>query len=194
MSHLRVPLVNTAALSEFGDVTDQAAFYDPNGMDRDQTYVPGFSEMKRTAAIQMAEVRKGLRQPKDIQALPVNLRWARNQNIKGDPDSSKQFGHSRKGYRLVTKADLDSKPAWLTEIPPGCQINADGTIRNGDAVLMVCDAAQARKNEFTKRHETERQVKGAEGAFASLVESARGVSAGAAPYTKIEPGASPAKK
>lgn len=178
-------------MSEFGDLRDSAAFYDPNVMDRDHSYVPGFSDMKRDIGVQMVEVKHGRRSPKDVGKLPVNLRWARAQNVAGAPDSTKQFGHSRKGYRLVNKQDVGQ--AWLTEVPPGCQIGADGTIRNGDTVLMVCDQGTAARNELVKRRATEERVKGAEGAFASMIESSRGVSKGAAPYTEVKPG-EPAKK
>lgn len=198
MSAQKVPLIETQAMSEFGDLRDQAAFYNPDGMDRDHTYVPGFSEMRRTVAIQMAEVKKGVRAVKDVQTLPVNLRWARGQDVQGRPDSTKQFGHGRKGYRLANgntkEKGGDVGNDWLKELPPGTQLMADGTIRNGDAVLMVCDKDQAARNEFNKRRLTEERVKGAEGAFARMVETARGVNPGAAPYMKIEPATAPAKR
>lgn len=189
---LRVPLIETQAMSEFGDLRDQAQFYNPDGMDKDPSYVPGFSEMKRDVALQMAEVTRGLRHPKDVTPLPVNLRWARNQNIKGDPDNTKQFGHSQKGYQLVTKDDI-GKRDWLTALPPGTRVAADGTICRGDTALMWCPKEQAAKNEFAKRRMTEERTKGAEGAFAQMIENARGVSRGATPFTKTEP-ASPATK
>lgn len=186
MSQNKVPLINTAALSEFGDLTDSARFYDPEGIDRDHSYVPGYSEIARTAAIQLAEVQRGVRAPNNVQFAPVRLRWARSQTVGGQPDSTKQFGHSKKGYRLVN-AKSDVGTDWLKELPPGAQIGADGSIRNGDCVLMVATAEQARKNEFTKRRLTEERTKGAEGAFAQMIENARGVNRGATPFTKTEP-------
>lgn len=178
-------------ISEFGDLRDQAESYDPARMDRDYTYVPGFSEMRRDVALQMAEVRRGERAPKDVVPLPVNLHWARNADGDGKPNSAKQFGHARKGYRLASgkpKSESgDVGEAWLKELPPGTRLGADGSIINGDTVLMVCTAAQARKNEFTKRRLTEERMRGAEGAFARLIESARGVNPGATPTTEKLP-------
>jgi hypothetical protein len=166
-------------------------------MDRDHSYVPGYSELTRTAALQVAEAQKGLRAVKDVAFVPVRMRWARNQKLSGAPDSAKVFGHSRKGYRVANgkseKDGGDVGKAWLTQLPPGSEVLADGAIRNGDCILMVCDADQARKNEFNKRRITEERTKGAEGAFAKMVEDAR-VMKGAATYTKIEPATTPAKK
>jgi hypothetical protein len=194
---LKVPLIETAALSEFGDLRDAAQFYDPEGMDRDHSYVPGYSELSRTAALQLAEAQKGLRAVQDVAFMPVRARWARNQKVSGAPDSAKVFGHDKKGYRVAIGKKVadggDVGKPWLTSLPPGSEVNADGAIRNGDCILMVCDADQARKNEFNKRRITEERTRGAEGAFAQMVETAR-VMKGATPYTKTEPAPAPAKK
>jgi hypothetical protein len=153
--------------------------------------------MRRKVAEEMAEVKRGLRHPKDVTPLPVGLRWARAQDVAGKPDSSKQFGHGRKGYRIANgnskEKGGDVGNAWLKELPPGCTLGADGSIRNGDTVLMVCSREDAAKSEFAKRRETEARVKGAEGAFASMVASSRDVSRGVDAYTKSTP-VTPAKK
>lgn len=184
-------------MSEFGDLRESAAFYDESIMDRDHSYVPGYSELRRQVAEQMAEVKRGLRAPKDVTPLPVGLRWARAQDVAGKPDSSKQFGHGRKGYRIANGNPKDKGGdvgnVWLKELPPGCTVGADGSIRNGDTVLMVCSREDAARSELAKRRETEARVKGAEGAFASMIANARDISRGAAPFTKSEP-ANPAKK
>lgn len=167
----RVPLVPSASLSEFGDLHDHAEFYDPNGQGADQSFVPGFSEMRRQSAIELAEYQRGLRTADAVTKLPVNLRWARSQNRRGDPDTVKPFGHGRKGYRIVTKADVGQP--WLKEMPPGSQVGADGAIRNGDTVLMVADAKDAAKNELARRIATEQRVSGYQDSFANAVAEAK---------------------
>lgn len=176
-----VPLIETAALSEFGDLTEQAAFHDPDRMGRDVSYVPGFSEMRRDVALQVAAAKRGEIDAKTIKPLPVNLRWGRCQDVRGNPNDVKLFGHSRHGYKPVTK-DMIGKE-WLTAAPPGSQVQADGTIRNGDTMLLWCPREDAARNEFAKRKQTEERTKGAEGTFASMVQQARSVSPGAKPTT-----------
>lgn len=167
----KVPLIETQALSEFGDLREQAQFYDPTGMDRDYSYVPGFSEMRRAHETKKGEYFRGEAKRSDVPILPVNLRWGRAQDKAGNPDNLKTFGHGRRGYRMVTKADIGQP--WFTELPGSAQIQADGTIRNGDCVLMVCDQQTAAKNELHKRMQTESRIEGARGGFAQAIEQAR---------------------
>lgn len=153
---MAVPLVLTAPVSEFGDLPE--GFNDPQEQDRDNSYVPGFSDMRRARDVAIAHYVRHKGERSAIQPLPVNLRWARNQNMKGDPDSSKQFGHGGRGYRVATKTDVGQ--AWLTKLPPGAELGADGSIRKGDTVLMVCDAQQAAKNQRAKEIRTANRVTG----------------------------------
>src|SRR5687768_4419481 len=117
-------------------------------MDRDHSYVPGFSEMRRNRDLKLGEVRAGLASPSELKALelPVNLRWARNFKRDNKVDTSKPFSHTRRGYRLVTKQEHEGQP-WLTLLPPGTEVNADGSIQNGDTVLMWCSKEDAATNE-----------------------------------------------
>ena len=160
-----VPLVLSAHLSEFGDLTETEAFNARAGQDRDLSYVPGFSDMKRARELKVTEMRAGKATMADVRALdlPVNLRWGRNQSKKGEPDNTKVFGHGRNGYRTVTKADVGQP--WLKEMPLGAQVQADGSIRNGDTILMVCDAKNAAINVQRKAHDTEARLTGSLNAF-----------------------------
>lgn len=171
MTAPRVPLVPSAALSEFGDLKEQAAFHDPQRQDNDYSYVPGFSEMRRQTAIELAEYQQGLRKKEDVSVLPVNLRWARNQSRGGIADNVKPFSHGRKGYRLATKTDIGQP--WLEKMPGGAQLNADGTIRNGDTVLMVASTQDAAQNELGRRVATEQRVSGYRDSFANMVAEAK---------------------
>lgn len=162
----KVPLVPSRPLSEFGDFDPNELVSErPQGLERDGTYVPGFSEMRVARDMAVGQYQRGEITRDKIPTLPVNLRWARNQNKAGVPDNTKTFSHGRKGYKLVTKEDI-GKP-WLTEMPPGTVINADGTIRNGDNVLMVATARDAARNEFLRQKDTQEKLTGAiENSFA----------------------------
>ena len=72
----KVPLIETQSLSEFGDLREQAQFYDPTGMDRDYSYVPGFSEMRRAHETKKGEYFRGEAKRSDVTILPVNWRPA----------------------------------------------------------------------------------------------------------------------
>lgn len=181
------PLINSAPVSEFGDLREQAQFYDPNGQDRDGTYVPGFSEMRRERDIQLGQYARGQIAGQDVRTLPVNLRWGRNQLKDGKPDSSKLFSHGRLGYRLVTKEDLGKE--WLKETPGGAQWDAAGNLRNGDTVLMVAEQAAAAKNAFNKAVRTEERVTGVLNSFSAEVAKSGVRAKGVDPtITKLPPG------
>lgn len=173
----KVPLISTSPISEFGDLLDSADFHDEHGMAQDVTYVPGFSEMRRAHAIKAAEYERGLRgqgpqiSRDEIPILDVNLYWARNQNKKGEPDNTEAFGQSRRGYQFVTKDDV-GKP-WFKELPGGALVQSDGTIRNGDCVLMVCDRKSAARNELQQRLRTEERVTGTINSFSHAIEEAK---------------------
>ena len=85
------PLVPTTIRTEFGDVLDDPSFYDIGGADRDLTYVPGFSDMRRARDLGLAAIASGakLKHEVDLKPLPVNLHWTRTTTIKGAPDGRK---------------------------------------------------------------------------------------------------------
>lgn len=167
----KVPLIETQALSEFGDLRQSAEFYDPEGYDRDLTYVPGFSEMRRDHEVKKAAYFRGEANRDSVPVLPVNLAWVRSQTLKGDADNMKTFAQGRRGYRLATIADVGQ--AWFKELPGGAQQQPDGTIRNGDCLLMVADQKEAAKNELHDRLANERRLEGATGGFQRAIEEAR---------------------
>lgn len=178
----KVPLIATQTLSEFGDLLDSAEFSDPGGYDKDLTYVPGFSELRRQHETQKAAYFRGLtgQGPRlssdEVPTLPVNLCWTRMQSKDGQPDNTMTVAKGVEGYRLVTKADVGQD--WLTELPGGAMVQGDGSIRNGDTVLMVTTRERAATNEMRHRLETERRTDGAHGSFQRAIDEARRASPG----------------
>lgn len=185
------PLVPSAPLSEFGDFHQSAEFNDPHLNDRDGSYVPGFSEMRRNRDIAVATYTANptAENRTAITPLPVNLRWARNQTKSGSPDNAKPFVHGRKGYRAVD-AKQHAGQDWLTEIPPGAVIQADGTIRNGDCILMWAPAEKAAQSERMKQRLTTERIEGVKASFAQHAATA-GASRSAEPYVTMEPATTP---
>lgn len=180
------PLVEATIRTEFGDVLEDSAFYDPGAADRDLSYVPGFSDMRKARDVELAAVASGKKDKRDakIEPLPVNVRWARATDVRGNPDARKQIGASNLGYRLVSEQDKGQ--AWLTDLPPGATITADGSIRKGDTVLMVCDGKTAARNAARKANHANSMENAAIAARGGLVDvgsRARGVD----PFVTQEP-------
>ena len=138
------PIVRTGVVTEFGEVLDESELFDtPGGMEGDLTYVPGFSDMRRAHDLALAE-------GKTPTPLPVNLRWVRRQNSKGQPDTKRQVLVGNQGYTTVSAEEV-GKQDWLTAFPPGSHALPDGGIGNADWVLMVADAKTAARNAVRKR-------------------------------------------
>lgn len=167
------PIVATTPLTEFGDVDAATAqeILTPGGQDRDKTFVPGFSEMRIRRDLAVAEHKRGLISAGDIPNLPVNLRWSRAIQKDGNTDN-KIYGHLTNGYRLVNKSDVGSE--YLKELPGGAQVQPDGSIRNGDCVLMIADGKTAAKNAVRKQAETERRLTGVTSVFEQRMQGRAG--------------------
>lgn len=180
------PLVPTMIRTEFGDVKDDPSFYDVGGADRDLTYVPGFSDMRRARDLELAAVASGkkLKHEANIQALPVNMRWTRTHDVKGAPDGRKQIATGNLGYRTVNK-DQIGKETWLTKLPPGATVDADGSIRKGDTILMVTDGKTAGRNAARKAIATQRMSDDV-GAAAGGLLSVKNGAKGADPFVRKE--------
>lgn len=178
----KVPLIASGPISEFGAFEPDEQYFNAVGQDRDGTYVPGFSDLRRAYDKALGQFKRGEIARADIPTLPVNLRWARNQNRSGTPDSAKPFAHARKGYRMVTESDIGEP--WLQALPGGAMIDAAKNIRNGDTVLMVATAKDAGRNKALRERETEARLTGVtnEVAAAHLREAPKG----AEPYVKQE--------
>jgi hypothetical protein len=174
-------LIETYVAPEFGELKNEPEFSDTFGK-RDLTFVPGFSDLRIARDLAVAEVRKGLRDGATVPTLPVNLRWARSQRKDGTPDSRKMISAGNLGYKVVTKEDIGQP--WLTALPGGAAIAADGTIRLGDTTLMVATAEKAGKNAFAKRAKVEQQMAGAMAGFEAAAKAFR--KKGSDPYAVVE--------
>ena len=183
---MAVPLVLTQPASEFGELTSAPDFNDPFLMDRDMSYVPGFSDLRRARDMKIAEYTNHKCQLSDIPSLPVNMRWGRNQNKAGQPDSTKIVGHSVKGYRPAKASDISPTNPWLTAMPPGAHELADGTIAKGDTILLVATKERAAQNARLKAEATKRRVTGMEHSFAAIANKDQAGWKGADPTVKKE--------
>jgi hypothetical protein len=180
--------VNTEPPPEFGELHASAAFADPDIMDHDHTYVPGFSELRLARDRAIVEVMQGKRRAADVPTLPHNFRWARCQTRAGEPDNRKVIRAGNRGYKAVTMNEV-GEGKLLATLPPGAQTAADGTIRQGDTMLMVADAQRVARNELQKRAKTESAIRGSEAGFAAALAEAGGKPMkGASPYIKKELG------
>lgn len=184
---MKVPIILTSPPPEFGELTSSPEFLDENAMDSDLTYVPGFSELRLARDKAINEVLRGRLPAKDVPTLPRHFRWERCQNKKGEPDTRPMVQASNNGYRLVTK-DMVGEGKIVTALPPGAVETPEGTIMQGDVVLMVTDAARAARNEFQQRARTASATKGAEDGFAAALEAMGVKSAGAVPFIRKETG------
>ena len=167
---MKVPLIVSSPPPEFGELTTSPEFLDPEGMDGDLTYVPGFSEQRHARDRALVALVQGRCQAQDVPSLTHNFRWARCQNKKGDPDNRKVIRAGNRGYRAVTKEQV-GEGKLLPDLPPGAQYMPDGTIRQGDTQLMVADAQRVARNEFQKQARTASATRGAEAGFAAALDA-----------------------
>ena len=183
---MKRPIVNTTIRTEFGDVLEDASFHDVGGADRDMTYVPGFSEMRRNRDLELAAVASGAKPKHEAKLvpLPVNMRWVRRTTPRGAPDGRKEISSGNLGYRLVNKEQV-GKNDWLTKLPPGATVEADGSIVKGDTVLMVADGKNAARNAARRAAQTQRLVNDTSAAAGGLV-SVGGRTTGAEPFVRQE--------
>lgn len=185
---MKVPVIFTSPPPEFGELKEHPDFHDTSAMNADLTYVPGFSELRLARDKAIVDVLAGRRRSSEVPSLPVNFRWARCQNKKGEPDNRKVMRAGNRGYRTVTKEDVGPGKI-MSELPAGAVFRADGTIIQGDTVLMVAPADRVARNEFNKRMRTESATKGAEAGFeAALKEVGGRPVSGAAPFITKEVG------
>ena len=157
-------LVPTALRTEFGEVWEDSAFHETAGANRDYTYVPGYSDLRRARDMAIAKEMDAAQGNqarmnwKNVPTLPVRLQWVRTSKvISGQPDNTKEIDAGSNGYRIATSSDVGQ--AWMTALPQGCTIGADGSLRKGDTVLMVCDAKQAARNAALNQREITRLTK-----------------------------------
>ena len=129
-----------------GSVRESTNFYEEAG--QDLTYVPGYSNVRRRMD---EDIAKG-RVPSD--RLTVRMQYVTVQRPNGKPDMQKVSQYRGLGYQFV---DFDNPPEGIT-IPTPAFRTADGHVQVGDAVLMYCDAATARRHESQGRSAIEERT------------------------------------
>lgn len=185
---MKRPLIVSNPPPEFGELEMEPGLLDHAGMKRDYSYVPGFSDLRVARDKAILEVLRGERDAKEVPTLPYNLRWARCETRKGEPDTRKVVSAENRGYRAVTQNDV-GEGKLIPKLPAGSKFAADGTLKQGDVILMITDAKTAGRNEFAKRARTESAIRGAEEGFeTALKQSGVQPSRGASPYIQKEVG------
>ena len=149
------PLVKTGFLSDFGEAEIHPED-GPTEIGVDPTYVPGFSDLRFQRDVEIGQAKRGLRPPHKVSTLPVNCRWAQRTDLKGVPTGRKITKHKKNGYQFATKDDIGA--AWLTHLPDGAVVAADGTIQMGDMALMVCSSQRAAANQYRQQQLTMAQL------------------------------------
>lgn len=144
------PLVPTGIMTPFGVLLDDPSNPLTADGSPDQVWTPGFSDLRVKRDKELAEVAQGLRSPKDVSTLPVNVRLVRRTTKSGAPDQQKQMQSSLNGYRPVQKSEIGPHNPWFTGMPGGATELPDGTIAKGDCVYMVADAQTAARNTVKK--------------------------------------------
>jgi len=153
-------LVPTGVMTEFGELMDDPTYSAALGGQRvDLVYTPGWSELRYQRDVQLGEVAKGLRNPKDVITLPGNVVLARRTTPAGKPDGQKVTKGGMHGYRPITEQDVGQP--WFTAMPPGCEVLADGSIAKADCVYLYCPPEQAARNAYQKDRTTRQRLTGA---------------------------------
>src|SRR5690606_13021275 len=102
---MKRPLIRTTPVSEFGEFDATKLAELGAEVPIDNTYVPGFSDLRRRRDFELAEVAEGRRRVEEVSSLPVNMRLVRRASAGGTFDGARLMKAAGQGYRPVTKAD-----------------------------------------------------------------------------------------
>ena len=147
------PLVSGRDISVAGSYRDSAQYSE----NPDLLFVPGYSDKRRQIDAELSAGREPTVQNE------YRLHWARlaKPNGSGDGDAMR---FAARGYVAVKEADIAKY--GITRMESHWQVGADGTIRNGDGLLMACPAEQAARNEAVVRRAIDDQASDANTAAA----------------------------
>ena len=123
--------------------------------DRDVFELPGYSENRRRLELE-------LRAGRDAEPLPYRFHLARTVTMKDAADWRKVSKRRGEGYRPVMWEEAarlglalaDAHGIPLTAYTKG----PDGTVRNGEYLLMVCDGPRAAANLAKTEREAARRI------------------------------------
>lgn len=132
-----------------------------SGAPRDVLYVPGYSEKR--AAFDAAVARGERPEPLDYR-----LQWVKAQKSNGDRDGTKIAEWKSKKYRMLTYEE--AKRRGINVDDSAAHKGEDGTIRDGDLVLMIADKNVAAMHWRQNREAIDSQFQ--ERVYTPLQESA----------------------
>ena len=132
----RKPIVTARERSPYGDLTPEEVAK-MAGSGRDRWYIEGYSDKRLKRELDQRDGKPTTALSHRFHLVPVTSVDGRN-IAKGVSDKRQE------GYRPVTKADLAGLGIRLDN--GAYEIAPDGTVRNGDSMLMVTDAKHAAAN------------------------------------------------
>ena len=143
----RAQIIEVEDRNPFGDenVSEEAM---QNIDQRDIFYIPGYSD-KRT---QYEKMTADGYAPK---ALPFRLQFVRAQTAAGAADGSKLAEWKSKGYKVLSWDE--AKKLGLEVDDTACHKAEDGSIMNGDSLLMIADKSTAATNYAQWQRDTKDQ-------------------------------------
>lgn len=148
------PLIAAKSRDLTGSYRETAEFAQ-RGMDL--TFVEGYSDKRQAIDSDLAQGRR----PET--GLTHRLQYVTVEDRSGKANRGKVQQFRAMGYRPI---EFDHPEAFGIQVPPQAFRNAEGHIQVGDAVLYVCDAATAARNEAHGRsaidERTSDEVTGAE--------------------------------
>ena len=130
------PIITVREVSPFGDITPEDVSK-LAGVGQDRYFLPGYSDKRRDRelAIRKGETAPGLKHR--FHLVPVA-------HIDGRPIAKGVADKRQEGYRPV-KAD-ECKALGVDITNTSFHVATDGTVMNGDSLLMVTDARHAAAN------------------------------------------------
>lgn len=141
----RKPIVTATERSPFGDLTpDEVKKFASTG--RDRWFIEGYSDKRMQRELDLRDGKTSAPLTHRYHLVPVSSVDGRNIS-KGVSDKRQE------GYRPV-KAD-ELKGLGINIDNGAYEVAADGTIRNGDSILMVTDAKHAAANYIAQQRKNQ---------------------------------------
>lgn len=130
------PVVTARERSPYGDITPEE-LANLTGQGRDRWYIDGYSDKRTQRELDIREGRKASSLTHRFHLVPVT-------GIDGKSLAKGVSEKRQQGYRPVMATDL--KGLGISLDNGAYEVMPDGTIRNGDCILMVTDAKHAAAN------------------------------------------------
>lgn len=157
--------VNPKVKETFIEATDSIWGDAPEGIKdnpgRDTFWLPGYSDLKTQKELELRDPKygdlgdTGFRAQGKTTPMKVRFHWTRVRKVSGIAEDTKAAERAATGYRAckwdeyedLTGEPLQDENGYTCAARP----NPDGTIQNGEYLLMVCNADVAARNAALKR-------------------------------------------